>query len=512
MILIIDFGSQTTHLISRRAQEMGVDVEIIPAGNFSYKLLSNDKIKGIILSGGPDTVYAKGALTIDKNILGANIPILGICYGLQLITHLLGGKAVLGKKEYGLAKLILHGHKDIFKGLPKTLDVWMSHGVEVIDIPPGFKLLGSTKRVKYAAIGDSKRRIYGVQFHPEVHHTHLGQQILSNFVFNICGEKPSNKKINIDEIIAGIKTTVGTNKAVCALSGGIDSSVTAILAHKAIGGNLTCFYVDTGMMRLDETKQVEKMFAVHFKLNLKIIHAENIFLEKLKNTIDPEEKRKIIGETFIRVFEREALRQAQGKPQNKPKFLIQGTIYPDVIESKGTKHAAKIKTHHNVGGLPEKHGFKIVEPLRMLYKDEVREIAGKLGFPKELIHRHVFPGPGLAVRIIGEVTKEKLDILKRADAIVVKEIKKSGLHDGIWMAFAIFLGVKSTGVTGDERKYGETIAIRAIESKDTMTADWVRLPYDVLARISSRITTEVPEVVRVVYDVTTKPPATMEWE
>jgi len=512
MILIIDFGSQTTHLIGRRIREMGVTVKIVPAGDIPDKLLNPHVTKGIILSGGPASVYEKGVPTIDKKIFQTHIPVLGICYGLQLIAYLLDGNVISGKKEFGHAKLSISDFDELFKNLPQKLDVWMSHGDEVVGIPPGFKLLARTDRVKYAAIADFKRKIYAVQFHPEVHHTSGGIEILKNFVIDICGEKAKEVKINIEHLIATIKESMGDSKAVCALSGGIDSAVAAVLTSKAIGNRLNCFYVDTGLMRLGETEEVIATFKKHFKLNLKVIKAEEIFLKNLKSIVDPEKKRQIIGETFIRVFEKEALRQAQGKPQNLPRFLIQGTIYPDVIESKGTKHAAKIKTHHNVGGIPLQHGFKIVEPLRMLYKDEVREIARKLSFPKEMINRHVFPGPGLAVRIIGEVTAVKLAILRRADAIVVSEIKKAGLYDQIWMAFAIFAGIKTTGVTGDSRKYGETIAIRIIESKDTMTADWVRLPYDVLAKISNRITTEVPEVVRVVYDITTKPPGTMEWE
>ena len=342
-------------------------------------------------------------------------------------------------------------------------------------------------------------------FHPEVQHTEYGQDILRNFVLKICQENPAIGQKKIEEIEQFIRDKIGNEKAVCALSGGIDSSVAAYLAFRMIGKKLTCFYVDTGLMRDGETGEVKNNLKNKLKLPLKILDGKKEFLKALKGVVDPEKKRKIIGETFIRLFEREA-------KKINAKILIQGTIYPDVIESAGTKHSHKIKTHHNVGGLPEKHGFKIVEPLRTFYKDEVRKIAQELGFPKEIIHRHVFPGPGLAVRIIGEVTEEKLKILKRADAIVVEEIKKSGLYDKIWMAFAIFAGVKSTGVAGDERKYGETIAIRAIESRDTMTADWVKLPYVVLERISERIVTEVHEVVRVVYDITTKPPATMEWE
>jgi GMP synthase (glutamine-hydrolysing) len=381
----------------------------------------------------------------------------------------------------------------------------MSHFDQVIKPPTGSDVVGSTDAVSVAAFADELKKQYGIMFHPEVQHTTYGQQILENFVLDICGEIPLKTETKIDEIIQSLKKKIGNKKAVCALSGGIDSAVAAVIVNQAIGKNLNCIYVDTGMMRLGETTQIIDTFKKNFHLNLKVVKAEKIFLTFLKGVTDPEKKRKIIGETFIRVFEKESKKvDAQ--------ILIQGTIYPDVIESKGTKHAHTIKTHHNVGGIPGVHRFQIVEPLRSFYKDEVRELARQLGFPSELVHRHAFPGPGLAVRIIGEITREKLDILRRADAIVMEEIKKAGLYEKIWMAFAVFTGVKSTGVGGDERKYGETIAVRVIESKDAMTADWVRLPYEVLATISNRITTEVFEVTRVVYDITSKPPGTMEWE
>lgn len=504
MILIIDFGSQTTHLIGRRIRNLGVPVEIVPPSE-SLKSIEKFTPKGIILSGGPSSVYGKEALLVDKKIFETGIPVLGICYGLQIMAHMLGGKVEPGvRKEYGPEILTVTKQNLLFRGLQNEEHVWNSHFDQATIPPTGATVTGSTSSVVIAAFSDEKRKLYAIQFHPEAHHTPQGGKILSNFLFDICKEVPKDQKISVMTRIAEVKKVIGSQKAVCALSGGIDSAVAAVLTQRAIGDNLTCFYVDTGLMRLGETEQILHTFK-HFKLNLHVIHAEKDFLETLKRVIDPEEKRKRIGETFIRAFEREAKKIGA-------KFLIQGTIYPDVIESKGTKHAQNIKSHHNVGGLPQKHGFTIVEPLRNLYKDEVREIAQELGFPHDLIWRHVFPGPGLAVRIIGEVKKEKLDILRKADAIVVEELKKAKLYDKVWMGFAIFAGIKTTGVTGDERKYGETIAIRVIESKDTMTADWVRLPYDLLDRISHRIVTEVFQVVRVVYDITTKPPGTMEWE
>lgn len=508
MIIIIDFGSQTTHLISRRIKDLGVDSKIVLPKN-ALSSIKKHMAKGIVLSGGPASVYKKNALLIDKKIFNLKVPILGICYGLEVIGHLLGGKVASGKKkEYGSTKFSLKKDCLLFnnwKGKKKNFTVWMSHFDQVIKLPPNMSRVGSTESVKYAAFADEKKKIYAVMFHPEVYHTEYGQDILSNFVFKICQENPVVGKKKIEEIKNFIKEKVGKEKAVCALSGGIDSSVAAYLTYQAIGKNLTCFYVDTGLMREGETTEIKNTLKKKLKLPLVVINAKKEFLKFLKGVVDPEKKRKVIGETFIRVFEREA-------KKIKAKILIQGTIYPDVIESGGTKHSHKIKTHHNVGGLPEKHGFKIVEPLKMFYKDEVRELAKELNFPDELINRHVFPGPGLAVRIVGEVTEKKLNILRRADAIVVEEIKRANLYNQIWMAFAVFTGIKTTGVVGDERKYGETIAIRVVESKDTMTANWSRLPYSVLARISERITTEVSGVVRVVYDITTKPPATMEWE
>lgn len=509
MITIVDFGSQTTHLIGRRIRDMGVKTEIILPEK-AFDSIKFYKPKGIILSGGPASVYGKKALLVDKRIFNLGIPVLGICYGLEVIGHLLGGKVASGKKkEYGPAYIKITKDKptcNLFNSISKKkFKVWMSHFDQVVELPNGFTGYGSTDTVEHAVFGDNKRKIYAVMFHPEVHHTEFGNIVLKNFIFDICFTNPIISSKKIEEVEKFIKTEINSQIAVCALSGGIDSSVAAYLTYRVIGKKLTCFYVDSGLMRTGETDEVENNLRKKLKLPLTVIRAKKDFLKALKGVVDPEKKRKVIGKTFIRVFEREA-------KKIKAKILIQGTIYPDVIESQGTKHSHKIKTHHNVGGLPKKHGFKIVEPLRSFYKDEVREIARKLDFPKEIVNRHVFPGPGLAVRIIGEVTEKKLEILKKADKIVIEEIKKAGLYDRIWMAFAVFAGIKTTGVAGDERKYGETIAIRVIESKDTMTADWSRLPYGVLARISERITTEVFEVVRVVYDITTKPPSTMEWE
>ena len=508
MIIIIDFGSQTTHLIGRRIRDLGVRSEIILPQD-AFKSIKKFVPRGIILSGGPASVFGREALLVDKAIFELGIPVLGICYGLEVLGQMLGGKVAPGKKkEYGPTDFSLKKDCTLFSNWGKNkkdFKVWMSHFDQVVEPPKGSLVVGSTPPVPVAAFAADKKKIYGIMFHTEVHHTEYGQQILNNFVIKICGENPMLGTKKIEEIKEYLKKEIGSDKAVCALSGGIDSSVAAYLTNQVIGKNLTCFYVDTGMMRIGETEEVINTFKNKLKLPLVVLDGKKEFLTNLKGVIEPEKKRTVIGETFIRIFEREAKKIGA-------KILIQGTIYPDVIESQGTQHSHKIKSHHNVAGLPEKHGFKIVEPLRMFYKDEVRKIATESKFPPEMVTRHVFPGPGLAVRLIGEVTEKKLDILKRADAIVIEEIKKAGLYDQIWMAFAVFTGIKTTGVTGDERKYGELIAIRAIESKDTMTSDWVRLPYDVLAKISERIVTEVFEVVRVVYDITTKPPATMEWE
>ncbi len=506
MIVIIDFGSQTTHLISRRLREFGASVEIILPEN-SLKKIKESKPEGIIFSGGPASVYEKNAPTVDPSVFEINIPILGICYGEQLIAHLLNGKVIPGtKKEFGPAQLEIKYISSLLHGISPVSQVWMSHGDQVVEIPPGFATNAATDTIPHAAISHEKKHIYGIQFHPEVIHTQFGEQILKNFL-QICKvpvKKQSLTKKYIANMIEDIKESVGNEKAICALSGGVDSSVAALLVHKAIGTRLTALYIDSGLMRHEETEILDEVFKKHYHMKVNIIHAQEIFLRNLKGIVDPEEKRKIIGKTFINVFEREAAKE-------HATFLVQGTIYPDVIESSGTKHSDKIKSHHNVGGLPDRMNLSLLEPLRTFYKDEVRTIGKILEIPKEIIERQPFPGPGLAIRIIGEVTKEKLSLLRKADVIVQEEIAKQTSHT-LWQTFAVVTGIKTTGIRGDQRAYGETIAIRAIEAKDAMSAHWARLPYDVLDTISVRIVNEIPQVNRVVYDITNKPPATMEWE
>lgn len=519
MIILVDFGSQTAHLIFRRIRELGVEVKILEPGEIlklfgstqGKQVQDGGRVNGIIFSGGPASVYEKGAPTLDKKTFNLGVPILGICYGQQLISHLLGGEVRPGKKkEYGSAVLksnIKYQKSKILEGLPERSTVWMSHGDEVVKVPKGFETYGKTETIPHAVIADEKRRIYGIQFHPEVIHTEYGSQILENFL-TICGLTPKRFEIDkqfVNNIIQDIKDSIGSEKAICALSGGVDSSVAALLVHKAIGRNLTSVYVDSGLMRQGETEQLKKIFKDHYKMNVDIVDAKKEFLKALKGIIDPEQKRKTIGKTFIEIFEKEA-------KKIKAKFLVQGTIYPDVIESAGTKHAQNIKSHHNVGGLPEEMNLILIEPLRNFYKDEVRIIGKILGLPESITKRQPFPGPGLAVRIIGEVTVKKLDILRRSDKILQEVIEKNGIHKNLWQVFAVFTGIKTTGVRGDNRAYGETIAIRAIEAKDAMSANFAHLSYDVLEKISVRIVTEIPEVNRVVYDITNKPPATMEWE
>jgi len=508
MILVFDFGSQTTHLIARRVRDLGVYSEIVSYKTKAEDLRRRKDVEGIILSGGPATTYERGSFTVDKQIFELGVPVLGICYGMQLMGQLLGGKVKLGKdKEFGRVKVSLEKNR-LFKGMKSQQSVWMSHGDQVVSLAKGFKTGGQSRYVKYAAMADEVRRIYGVQFHPEVEHTDKGRVMLKNFVIDICQAKKTWSRGQwLKQEIEKIKNEAGKDKLICGLSGGVDSSTAASLVYKAVGKRLRCVYVDTGLMRLGETEQVEKDFKKLFDKSLVVVKAEKEFLKGLKGVIDPEEKRRRIGEMFIRLFEKEALRWGGVK------WLVQGTIYPDVIES-AKKHdtAEVIKTHHNVGGLPAKMGLGLVEPLRELYKDEVRQIAKKLGMPESMVWRQPFPGPGLGIRIRGEVTKERLSRLRQAEAILQEEMGKIMKPKETWQTFAVYVPLKTTGVKADERSFEEMIAIRSLTSSDAMTADWTRLPYDLLAKVSTRIVNEVTGINRVVYDVTTKPPATMEWE
>lgn len=508
MIIILDFGSQYTQLIARRIREQNVYCEIWPYNIPLSELRAKDP-KGLILSGGPASVYAKGAPIPDKRIFELGIPVLGICYGMQIIAHLLGGKVdKSSEREYGAAQLIISKPTDLFYSLDKEQKVWMSHGDKLTKLPLGYSIIAHTANAPQAAIYDPFRKIYGVQFHPEVMHTPNGTQLLHNFVLRICKEFPTwTMHSFIKTATEEIRQTVGKNKVICGLSGGVDSSVTAVLVHKAIGKQLTCVFVNNGVLRANEAEKVQKVFKKHLGLSLRYVDAEKHFLNKLKKVNNPEIKRKIIGHEFINIFEKEA-RRIKGT-----KFLAQGTLYPDVIESISVKGpSAVIKSHHNVGGLPKKMNFKLIEPLRFLFKDEVRLLGRELGISDEIINRQPFPGPGLAIRIIGEVTKERLEILRKADTVIIEEIKKALLYTQIWQSFAVLLPLKSVGVMGDERTYENTIAFRAVNSLDGMTADWVRLPYEILATISNRIINEVKGVNRVVYDISSKPPATIEWE
>ena len=506
MVLIYDFGGQTAKLIARRVREQHVYCEIVP---YFIKIeeVKAKNPQAIIFSGGPNSIYADKAPRIDMGIFDLNIPILGICYGMQLMTHEFGGiVARSAKREYGMAALQLASGDKIFENINDGTMSWMSHGDSIKQLAPGFECIANTANTPFAVIRHISKPYYGVQFHPEVQHTEQGDQFIANFLFNIAKLKADWRMDSFVETqVREIKELVGNRQVVCALSGGVDSSVAAVLVHKAIGDQLTCIFVNHGLLRKDEEKQVVDTFDKNMGLKLVYVDAQDRFLSKLANVTDPERKRKIIGEEFIRVFEDESNKLGQID------FLVQGTIYPDVIES-GTATAAKIKSHHNVGGLPEDVQFKLIEPLRELFKDEVREVGRELGIPEEIVGRHPFPGPGLAIRIIGDITREKLDILKEADAIFREEIRSAGLYNDIWQAFAVLPGVRSVGVMGDERTYAHLIALRAVASTDAMTADWARIPYDVLAKMSSRIVNEVEGVNRVVYDITSKPPATIEWE
>ena len=507
-IIILDFGSQYSQLIARKIREIKVFSEIHPF-NVSLDILKNEKIKGVILSGGPFSIYEKNAPKISKDILDMDIPILGICYGLQLLMHLNNGKVnPADKKEYGRAQLQINSQSKIFEGIPDNSTVWMSHGDKVDGIPAEFQTIAQTSNSPFAAVHHKTKPIWGIQFHPEVTHTIHGKKMLENFCFNICQCKGDWSSLSfIDESIKSIKQTVGNQKVICGLSGGVDSSVTAVLLHKAIGAQLHCIFVDTGLLRLKEAELVEKIFKKYFHISLTIVNKSELFLNKLMNINDPEKKRKIIGNLFIKIFEEES------KKLGNFKYLAQGTLYPDVIESISFKGpSATIKSHHNVGGLPEKMNFELLEPLRELFKDEVRNVGREMDMPEDIIGRHPFPGPGLAVRILGNITEDRVEVLQKADDIYISELKKNNQYDKIWQAFAILLPVQTVGVMGDERTYENALVLRAVTSTDGMTANWYPMPYDLLGHISNRIINEVTGINRVVYDTSSKPPATIEWE
>jgi GMP synthase (glutamine-hydrolysing) len=525
-ILVVDFGAQYAQLIARRVREAHVYSEIVPHTASAADLVAR-RPAGIILSGGPKSVNETPAPTIDPAIYEAGIPVLGICYGAQLLTQQLGGEVSrTGRGEYGRTPLTVTAASPLFVDWPGTGEVWMSHGDAITTVPPGFTATATSPDAPVAALHDPERAIYGVQFHPEVVHTERGRDLLERFLYDICHCPPSWTHTSIIESqVAAVRAQVGASPVLCALSGGVDSAVAAALVHKAIGEQLTCVYVDTGLMRANESEQVEETFRRQFHIDLVHVKAADRFFEALAGVTDPEAKRKIIGELFIRIFEEvardlviEELEPGTGvSPGGGPKsdepsgYLVQGTLYPDVIES-GSDSAATIKSHHNVGGLPEDLAFDLVEPLRLLFKDEVRAVGEELGLPHEIVWRQPFPGPGLAVRIVGEVTPERAEILRAADAIVVEEIRRAGLYRDLWQSFAVLPAVRTVGVMGDGRTYAYPVVIRAVTSDDAMTADWARLPYDLLERLSSRIINEVDGVNRVALDITSKPPGTIEWE
>jgi GMP synthase (glutamine-hydrolysing) len=510
-ILILDFGSQYTQLIARRVRECQVYSEIHPY-NIPLERIKSLSPKGIILSGGPASVYEKHAPRCDPSIFRMGIPVLGICYGMQLIAQLLGGEVTRSdKREYGKARLTVDQEEGLFRGLGRRgrqLAVWMSHGDTVRALPPGFQVIAHSKNTPNAAIEESQKRIYGLQFHPEVVHTQRGLDLIKNFLFHVCGcSNLWTMESFLDQASRGLRKRIGRGKVICALSGGVDSTVVALLLHKAIGDRLQCIFVNNGLLRKNEASQVVNLFRYHFKIPLVSIDAGNSFLKGLEGVIDPEEKRKRIGKQFISTFEKEA------RKMGEVEYLAQGTLYPDVIESISSRGpSATIKSHHNVGGLPEKMKLKLVEPLRELFKDEVRQLGKVLGLPDEIIKRQPFPGPGLAIRIIGEVNKERLETLRAADEIVMNEMEKSQFLDQVWQSFAVLLPVKTVGVMGDERTYENVVALRVVGSRDGMTADWIRLPYKILEHLSNRIINEVKGVNRVVYDISSKPPSTIEWE
>ncbi|MEP6623201.1 MAG: glutamine-hydrolyzing GMP synthase [Acidimicrobiia bacterium] len=506
LVLVVDLGAQYAQLIARRVREAHVYSEIVPR-TMSFAEMLEKNPKAIILSGGPASVHVEGAPSVDPALYDGGVPIFGICYGAQLLARDMGGTvAKTGRGEYGRTELAVVGAAPLFRDQPADQAVWMSHFDTITDAPTGAQVLASTGDTPAAAFGDAERRIYGVQFHPEVVHTEHGQDVLKAFLFEVAECRPTWTNVSIIEAaVAEIRAQVGNARVLCGLSGGVDSAVAAALVHKAVGDQLTCVFVDTGLSRKGEAEQVEETFRRQFQIDLVHVKAGDRFLDALDDIVDPERKRKIIGELFIRVFEEVAL------DHNAAGFLVQGTLYPDIVESGGGENAV-IKSHHNVGGLPDDMEFDLVEPLRHLFKDEVRAVGEELGLPEEIVWRQPFPGPGLGVRIIGAITPERVAILQDADAIVTEEIRRAGLYREIWQSFAVLPVVRTVGVQGDDRTYAYPIVLRAVTSDDAMTADWARIPYDVLERISSRIINEVPGVNRVAYDITSKPPGTIEWE
>ncbi|HVU32537.1 MAG TPA: glutamine-hydrolyzing GMP synthase [Opitutaceae bacterium] len=508
-IAVLDFGSQLTQVIARRIRECQVYSKIFHFST-SAEELRQENVIGIILSGGPQSVYARKAPHPDPAIFELGVPVLGICYGVQLMGHFLGGEVEHSKaREYGHGVLTVQRPGKLFAGLPKKLRVWNSHGDKLTRLPPGFRAIGTTENSPYAAIEDTKRGFYGIQFHPEVFHTERGVDMIRNFLIGVCGAKQDwTTRDFITHAVERIRAQVGGGRVILGLSGGVDSSVAAALLHKAIGKQLTCVFVDNGLLRKGERQYVQELYGRHFHIDLRVVDAAKLFLRRLKGVVEPEQKRKIIGRTFVEIFEKSL------KSVGHAEFLGQGTLYPDVIESVsiGNNPASVIKTHHNVGGLPERMKLKLVEPLRELFKDEVRQVGAVLGLPREVVWRQPFPGPGLGVRVMGEITAHNLEILRNADAVLHDEMMRSGYYYKVWQSFCVYLPVKTVGVFGDERTYDDVVALRIVESTDAMTADWAKLPHELLQKISSRITNEVRGVGRVVYDISSKPPATIEWE